>query len=171
MPPDSCSFDDCSGPVVGRGLCSKHWQRWRRDAMKSDVGILFHGHERHGLQGTTEHVAWSNMIQRCTNTNHPQYPNYGGRGITVCDRWRSFLNFVADMGLKLNPKDTIEREDSNGDYCPENCKWASRVVQNRNTSRNRLITIDGVTKCVAEWAEVMGMQYNVAYKKLIRQYA
>lgn len=93
------------------------------------------------------------MKKRCYNKKFKFYYNYGGRGIKVCDRWNeSFENFLADMGPC--PKDmTLERKENDGNYCPENCKWASRKEQCRNMRTNRMITFRGETLCSAEWAE------------------
>jgi len=97
-----------------------------------------HGH-RSGGNMSDEYVSWSNMIQRCTNPKHPAYSYYGGRGITVCEEWRDFKNFLKDMGER--PKDlTLERIDNNKGYYPDNCKWASRYDQVRNSGNRTIIT-------------------------------
>lgn len=85
----------------------------------------------HGLHGTKIHKSWSAMIQRCTNPNNPKYYRYGGRGITVCERWKKFKNFLEDMGI---PKQhlSLDRIDNNGNYEPSNCRWASSLVQGNN---------------------------------------
>ncbi|EKQ70400.1 hypothetical protein OsccyDRAFT_0687 [Leptolyngbyaceae cyanobacterium JSC-12] len=103
---------------------------------------------------------WLDMKARCTNPNNKFYKDYGGRGIKVCERWlNSFENFKEDMG-EMPDNLTIERIDFNKDYEPGNCKWATYTEQARNTSRNRLITYKGETKCLAEWAETLGMTYQ-----------
>ena len=86
------------------------------------------------------------MRERCFDSSNPAYPNYGGRGITVCDRWLTFAHFVADMGKKPDGY-TLERKDNNGNYCPDNCVWASRTDQNRN--RRFFLTIkDDDMRCI-----------------------
>jgi len=96
------------------------------------------------------------MRQRCVNSHNAQYDYYGGRGITVCDRWKSFENFLHDMGER--PTDlTIERIDNNGNYEPGNCRWASRVEQQQNTRANILLTHNGTTQCLTAWAEMIGI--------------
>jgi hypothetical protein len=103
---------------------------------------------------------WKNMISRCRNEKHPQYPRYGGRGINVCDRWAdSFADFVADMGRR--PEGTsIDRENNDLGYCPENCRWATPRQQANNTRANVLLTVDGETKTVAEWARISGISVD-----------
>jgi hypothetical protein len=88
-------------------------------------------HFKHGKCGTRTYKSWATMIQRCTNPRSPRYFDWGGRGITVCERWRDFRNFLADMG-ECPPKLTIERVDNNGNYEPGNCHWVTQAVNNRN---------------------------------------
>lgn len=110
----------------------------------------------HGMTKTPEFRAWTGMIQRCYNANHSAHPRYGGRGIKVCDRWvDSFENFFEDMGARPR-KGTLDRIDNNGDYTPENCRWATRKDQANNRSSNHLITACGETKTISEWAKALG---------------
>lgn len=90
------------------------------------------GEYRHGQCNTPEYVSWRHMKQRCTNPKRHEYKHYGGRGIKVCERWQLFANFIEDMGLRPTIKHTLERNDSSGNYEPENCCWATRLEQSRN---------------------------------------
>jgi hypothetical protein len=107
------------------------------------------------------------MIQRCTNPNSEKFPSYGGRGITVCDRWLKFENFLADMG-EPPPGKQIERIDNSKGYEPGNCKWATRFEQARNKRNNRLVTYQGETFCVAEWAEKKGLKIPTLWTRLFK---
>jgi len=106
-------------------------------------------HTTHGMTGSMERSIWNSMIQRCTNPNNSRFESYGGRGIKVCERWlNSFSNFYEDMGDK--PKGlSLDREDNDGPYCKNNCRWATREEQNNN-KRNTLKFEDGTP--VSEWS-------------------
>lgn len=111
----------------------------------------------HGQHNSPTYKTWQMLIQRCTNKSCESFCNYGGRGIRVCNSWRtSFTRFVADMG-KRQAGYSIERINNDGDYCPSNCMWASAGEQRRNTRRTRLITYNGITLCMTDWAARIGV--------------
>jgi hypothetical protein len=115
----------------------------------------------HGLTKTPEYKNWAAMKARCYNANGPKFADYGGRGIKVCNRWLdSFENFLADMGKRPEGMREIDRIDPNGDYTPENCRWANRSQQNRNRRDSLLITMNGETKCLADWCDDLDLPYS-----------
>lgn len=124
-----------------------------------------HAQMRHGKVGSRVHNIWSLMVGRCTNENSGSWEHYGGRGIEVCDRWKKFANFYADMG---DPSDgaSLERKDVNGHYCPENCKWLNSKLQTRNRRSNRPLTHEGVTMTVVEWSERTGIHKRTILSRL-----
>jgi len=109
------------------------------------------------------------MIQRCHNQNDSRYSRYGGRGISVCERWRdSFEAFFKDMGRRPSPQHSIDRIDNEKGYSPENCRWASRKEQARNTRESRILTLGGKSMTIAEWAEVTGIPAHTIHSRLSR---
>lgn len=126
--------------------------------------------ERHGQTNpkTPTYHTWQDMRDRCYNKNNKRYFRYGGRGITVCAGWKnSFVNFLTDMGPKVQGM-TIERKDNNKGYSVQNCKWATYGEQNRNHSRNRLVTLGGETRCLVDWCDEFKLKYNTILYRIIR---
>ena len=119
------------------------------------------------MAGTPEYKAWKAMKQRCFNPNNKQYLDWGGRGITVCDRWKnSFENFLADMGLKPTPKHSIDRIDNDDNYFSDNCRWATKAEQQNNQRTKPLITIGNDTYTIAQWTTEKGYDKSVIHNRL-----
>jgi hypothetical protein len=140
------------------------------DSIKNDKRIK-HGECRgrySGKSDTTEYSTWHGMIQRCTNPNSPRYDRYGGRGISVCSRWReSFQNFLDDMGRKPSQSHSIDRINNDGNYEPSNCRWATQAEQMRNASSANLLTHNGETLCLTDWSiktgiSISGLRHRIA---------
>jgi hypothetical protein len=123
----------------------------------------------HHLSNHPLYNCWQSMWARCTKRHNPSYKNYGGRGIKVCDRWRNVQNFITDMGEKPTPKHSIERKNNDGDYTPENCKWSTRIEQNRNSRKNVFILLNGQKKTLKEWATHLGISSSILSKRLKAQ--
>ena len=113
---------------------------------------------KHGMYGTRTYKNWFSMKQRCLNRNDKNYKNYGGRGITICPEWLTFINFYKDMGEK--PKDkSIDRINNNSGYCKSNCRWATPKEQMNNTRRNHLIDYRNKIQTMKQWSEELGIKY------------
>lgn len=117
---------------------------------------------------TTEYRTWSGMRSRCNNPSSKDYPRYGGRGITVCERWNSYDNFLADMGHKPSLSHTIERRDNSKGYSPDNCYWATMKQQMRNKRNSHLITRDGQTMCASDWCLKLGINHQTFKNRIGR---
>jgi hypothetical protein len=115
-----------------------------------------HGHTRDNVD-TPEYRSWTAMNTRCTNSKRTEWERYGGRGITVCERWQSFEAFFEDMGPRPKGKSLDRFPNNDGNYEPGNCRWATQREQTANTRRNKFLTIDGQTFCVTEWARRAGL--------------
>lgn len=127
---------------------------------------LTHGHTV-GPVWTRTYRSWSLMRHRTMTPSDSGYHRYGGRGITVCDRWLGkdgFVNFLADMGERPEGM-TIDRIDNDGNYEPENCRWATNAEQRRNRKDIRLLTFNGKTQCIADWALELGMDIKTLYAR------
>lgn len=116
---------------------------------------------KHGMSETPEFRVWTRMRSRCLDKNCKSYKDYGGRGIKICVRWDAFANFFSDMGVRPSPGHSIERIENNLGYSPINCRWATKLEQARNKRNNRFITVNGVRRCMGEWAEVTGLSPSV----------
>lgn len=129
---------------------------------------------KHGMSRSNDptikamYGVWRAMQLRCRCDTDPAYHNYGGRGITMCDRWTDFGNFVEDMGVRPSKMHSLDRIDNNGNYCPENCRWATRKEQNSNTRRNRWLEIDGELKTLAQWEDYSGVSDSTIAGRLAR---
>lgn len=122
----------------------------------------------HGKSWSGEYRSWFNMKARCNNKKNPAYVNYGGRGITVCARWSApngFKYFYEDMGKRPSSKHTIDRINNDGNYCPENCRWATRLQQNRNQRKRKdnASGIPGVSISSGKWQASIGVNKKKIY--------
>lgn len=125
-------------------------------------------HKTHGESGNNRiYPVWKTMKSRCFNVNSTKYSKYGGRGITVCDRWKdSFENFYKDMGEPPTDKHQIDRIDNDGPYSPENCRWVTNSQNARNKKNNKMITYQGKTQCLADWVDELGLNYTKVEQRL-----
>jgi len=120
----------------------------------------------HSAKKSPEYNSWKMMKSRCYSRNATSYHRYGGRGITVCERWRnSFLDFLADMGPRPTNTTLDRYPDKDGNYEPGNCRWATRKEQQNNTIQTRLLTLNGETMCLKDWAKRIGIsQRSVSHR-------
>jgi hypothetical protein len=131
--------------------------------LKKDVEIQ---PRTHGLSKSPEYRVWINMKSRCFNPTHVSYPNYGGRGIDVCDQWRhSFETFLQDMGNRPSSRHSIERKDPNGHYHPSNCCWATSGEQARNKRTTVLVCWDDHVMSLKDAAKHFGISYRIVTER------
>lgn len=125
-----------------------------------------HGHTAgRANKPTRTYTAWVAMRQRCENPANVRYLAYGGRGIHVCDRWQDFAAFLHDMG-ECPPRASLDRIDNDGHYTPANCRWTTAKTQARNRRSNRMLTLNGETRCITEWAEHSGVDVDVIRQRI-----
>jgi len=158
---------DCGHNIITKSYYLRSGDTQSCGCLKKELvskRFYIHGHTiNHDSSNTYE--TWSHMIQRCNNPNNKRYKDYGGRGIKVCEKWTKFEGFLQDMGKRPEVM-TLDRVDNDGDYCKENCKWSTRKEQQRNTRKNRLITINGITKCIAEWCDFFQKPYYKVQQRI-----
>ncbi len=144
-----------------------------RDELIAQVSKIFnqtHGESSMGgsHKATKEYMAWHGMKDRCLRENHPDYHNYGGRGITVCEEWmNSYETFLADMG-RCPRGMSLDRKDNNAGYSKENCRWATLEEQNSNQRKNIFLAHDGITLTIAQWARKIGMKKITLWQRVNR---
>lgn len=120
----------------------------------------------HGMSNTSTFTVWTNMKDRCLNPNHKSFNRYGGRGITICQRWLdSFQNFLDDMGT-MPIGMSLDRKDVNGNYEPSNCRWATSEEQANNKANNRVLEFKGKKQTIAQWAREVGMSREALRHRL-----
>lgn len=130
---------------------------------------VWQAHNRtHGLTGSAEYRIWRNMITRCTNQNSASFEYYGKKGITVCERWLKFENFIEDVGPRPSQDHSLEREDGKKGYEPANCSWKTRQEQGWNKSNGFMIEYGGETKCLAQWCHELDLPYATIAARLAR---
>ena len=122
---------------------------------------------KHGMSDTRIHKIWTSMRNRCSNSNNPAYKDYGGRGISVCNEWNDFKTFY-EWAISTGYDDTltIDRIDVNGNYCPENCRWATWLQQSNNKRVSRYIEFNGVTHTISEWSRITGINKTLIRERL-----
>ena len=124
---------------------------------------------KHGGRNSSTYNIWCNMKARCLNPKNHAYANYGGRGITICAKWRdSFEEFLRDMGERPHGMSIDRYPDNDGNYEPGNCRWASTRDQNRNRRGNRILTVNGVARTMVEWSEILGISKGTIWIRLTK---
>lgn len=124
----------------------------------------------HGMSNTTEHRIWRSMLSRCYNSNRWDYKYYGGRGVGVYPSWHEFANFYRDVGPRPSLSVTLDRYPNKfGNYEPGNVRWATNIEQQRNTTRNRFLTLNGRTQTLTEWGRELGIEPAVLRNRIDRR--
>lgn len=160
-----CAIEGCGKPALTRGWCKAHYQRWWKTGNPISTATR-HGHTRNYTDSAT-YRAWVNMNSRCRYSYVRSYHRYGGRGITVCERWLGFKNFLADMGEKP-PGMTLERVNTDGNYEPGNCRWATVHDQSRNKCTNVWVSFNGSRMIAADVARLHGIDNKTFNRRIYR---
>lgn len=156
---------DCGVPLTVRGQDIRRGKIVSCGCRRAEA--LLERNFRHGMTGTRPYRIWKAMHTRCYNPRSHSFPDYGGRGIKMCERWRdSFQNFWEDMKDGYADGLEIDRIDNNGDYCKENCRWVTDAQQNRNKRNNRYIETSLGRMTMAELAETAGASYDTTKRRL-----
>lgn len=125
--------------------------------------------EQHGKRMSPEYTTWYGIKKRCTNKNNHKYSSYGGRGITVCDRWsNSFVEFLEDVGLRPTSQHSLDRINNDGNYEPGNCRWATRSEQGCNKRNNRVFSFYGKVMTLSQWCRIAQIKPDTVTERLKR---
>jgi hypothetical protein len=158
---------DCGETVTAYGQDLKRGKVKSCGCLNDErIAVLGHGNKTHGMTNTRAYRIWCGMLSRCNNPRSQQWAYYGGRGIKVCERWQKFENFLSDMGY---PEDgmSLDRVDGDGDYSPQNCRWATKTEQSANRRNVRTLTHNGITLSVAGWARALGIHANTMNGRIV----
>ena len=157
---------DCDKPVRSLSFCHSHYGKWNRTGHPLGIQRVAHGEAVSGKE-SREWQAWMGMRKRCRNEKHPAWKNYGGRGITVCESWYlSYDEFLKDMG-RCPDNCTLDRKDNDGNYEPDNCRWAHRGIQ--QTNRRYVILAENDVRAIrarydsGEPVSTIALDYPTAY--------
>lgn len=138
--------------------------------LKREHDSLNLARDKHNMSGTRIYEIWQSMKGRCFNRNNARWERYGGRGITVCEEWRDDFQSFCDWAMANGYREdlTLDRIDNDGNYCPENCRWATQKQQSRNRRTNIEVTIGNSTRTLMEWCEIFGLEYKTIYARYRR---
>lgn len=161
-----CMCDCGNGHVVrGSSLKNGHTQSCGCLGAERRLKAATEAKIKHGRSKTSIYNVWASMVQRCRDHNDKRWSSYGGRGITVCERWANFANFLEDMGERPTGL-TLDRVDVNGNYSPDNCRWATQSQQMNNTRRNVHISYNGENFTISQWAEKIGINKGTLWNRI-----
>lgn len=155
-----CKVNGCSNAIRAHGFCPKHLYRWEKYGDPLVASFFQDGHKKNNPE---LYKTWQLMKNRCYNKNCKKYSYYGGRGIKVCTRWlgpNGFNNFFKDMGEKPSKNHSLDRIDTNGDYCPENCQWATWEEQENNRRINVHYEYNNTKLTLPQWSRRLNISYS-----------
>lgn len=156
---------DCGTKVIVKTYSLTYGEKRSCGCYQNEINSITH--TKHGLRKNALYGVWQSMKTRCYNNKHRYYKDYGGRGVTICDEWKNDFKAFHDWAIRNGYKKglTIDRIDSDGNYCLDNCRWATKKVQTR--SRRNTITLmhNGETRCLKEWSEITGISYINLYRR------
>lgn len=164
----------CGNTIIVRGAtlrngkansCGCLHKEMTKDLAKNNI--------THNMSNTRLYRVWQNIKSRCYYKQNNRYENYGGRGIKVCDEWKNDFKSFYEWAVTNGYKDTltIDRINVNGDYEPNNCRWSTLIQQGRNKRNNKTYTINGETRCLSEWCELLNLNYNTVSTRIHRNWA
>lgn len=129
-------------------------------------GCMMGKNTKHGMRKSRPYTIWSSIISRCNNKNVSGYQKYGAKGISVCDKWLTFKGFWEDMKEGYSDDLSIDRKDNSKGYSKENCKWSTNYEQSRNKTNNIVITYNGKSMCLKDWAKLLGIKYTTLWMRI-----